>query len=78
MITGYALETYDAEVVESIKRSEGIRKSAPTKPQINEVEEILKDFGYKGEIPKFDTYAELDAFRRKEIDRLLNRRWWDE
>lgn len=78
MFAGYVLETYDAEVAESIKRSEGARKSAPTKFQENEVQELLEDFGYKGKIPKFDTYAELDAFRRNEIKRLLNRRWWNE
>lgn len=78
MILCRVLETYDAEVAESIKQSEAVRKSAPTKFQENEVQEILEDFGYKGKIPEFNTYAELDAFRRNEIKRLLNRRWWNE
>lgn len=78
MFTGYVLETYDADVAESIKRSESARKSAPTKFQEDEVQEILEDFGYKGKIPKFDTYAELDAFRRNEIKKLLDRRWGNE
>ena len=74
MITGYAIEVYDANTFDNIKKAEDIRKSVPTKFQINEVERILKDFGYRGMIPEFNTYAELDAFRRNQIDKLLNRR----
>lgn len=68
----YIERDYDRKAL--IQYNEGIRKSPPTKWQIANVKRILSDFGLKKiKIPDFDTYAELDRWRRNELRRLLSK-----
>lgn len=65
----YKIISADEEIKNAIKNERKMRRSKPTKEQIEEVFQIVRDFGYRGKtIPEFDTYAELDAWRRRFVD----------
>lgn len=66
-----AEQDYERKLI--IQYSENLRKSPPTKRQINHIKRLFADFGFKRvAIPHFDTYAELDNWKRNELSRLLN------
>lgn len=51
--------------------AENKRLQAPTKAEIAEVKTIFADFGIKKSIPLFRTFAELDIFRRTEVNAVF-------
>ena len=55
-----------------IQYSENVRKCPPTKSQIEQVSMLFDDFGFtEVVIPHFDTYAELDNWKRNKLEELL-------
>lgn len=64
----------DCERKAAIKYSEDLRRVPPTKRQINHIKRLFADFGFKRvAIPHFDTYAELDNWKRNKLEELLNK-----
>lgn len=58
----------------AIRYSEDLRSSPPTKRQISHIKRLFADFGFKRvAIPHFDTYAELDNWKRSKLEELLNK-----
>lgn len=56
----------DCERKLAVEAERKVRKSKPTHEQEHEVLCVVRDFGYRDKVvPKFDTYAELDAWRRQ-------------
>lgn len=67
-----AEQDYERKLI--IQYSENLRKSPPTKRQINHIKRLFADFGFKRvAIPHFDTYAELDNWKRTKLEKLLNK-----
>lgn len=65
-LMGYKIISADLEIKNAVKNEREIRRSKPTREQIEEVLQIVQDFGYrKKAVPEFNTYAELDAWRRR-------------
>ena len=57
-----------------IQYSENLRKCPPTKSQIEQVSILFDDFGFNDVvIPHFDTYAELDNWKRNKLEELLDK-----
>lgn len=55
-----------------IQYSENLRKRPPTKRQIEQIVTLFSDFGFNHVvIPHFDTYAELDNWKRNKLEELL-------
>ena len=66
---GYKIIPENREIKEAVENEREMRRSKPTKEQIEEVLQIVQDFGYrKKAVPEFDTYAELDAWRRRFVN----------
>lgn len=64
----------DCERKAVIRYSEDLRNSPPTKRQINHIKRLFADFGFKRvAIPHFDTYAELDNWKRTKLEELLDK-----
>lgn len=65
-------QDYERKLI--IQYSENLRKSPPTKRQISHIKRLFADFGFKRVvIPHFDTYAELDNWKRNKLEELLNK-----
>ena len=67
-----AEQDYERKLI--IQYSENLRKSPPTKRQINHIKRLFADFGFKMvAISHFDTYAELDNWKRTKLEELLDK-----
>ena len=65
-------QDYERKLI--IQYSENLRKSPPTKRQISHIKRLFADFGFKKiTIPKFNTYAELDNWKRDKLKELINK-----
>ena len=70
-----AEQDYNRKLI--IQYSESLRKSPPTKSQIEQVSILFDDFGFNHVvIPHFDTYAELDNWKRNKLEKLLYKGEW--
>lgn len=65
---------YDDYIGSEIVMPELERSKKPTINEIIEVKTILRDFGYDSslDVPEFDTYAQLDAWKIDMIDAVLS------
>lgn len=65
---------YDDYLGPEIVMSEFDRTKKPTINEIIEVKSTLRDFGYDAslDVPEFDTYAQLDAWKIDMIDAILS------
>ena len=61
--------TWDYSIPKSA--SEVMRSKPPSKADIKDATEVLRDFGYVGTLPNFATLAELDGFRKSFIAQSL-------
>lgn len=67
-----AEQDYNRKLI--IQYSENLRKSPPTKSQIQHIINLFADFGFNQvAIPHFDTYAELDNWKRNKLEELLDK-----
>lgn len=67
---GYKIITEDTDIKKAVENERKVCRSNPTPEQIEEVLQIVRDFGYhKKTLPEFDTYAEMDAWRRRFVNR---------
>lgn len=65
----YKIITEDADIKKAVENERRMRSSKPTPEQIEDVLQIVKDFGYhKKTLPEFNTYAELDSWRRSFVN----------
>ena len=65
-----AEQDYNRKLI--IQYNENLRKRPPTKSQIEQISTLFDDFGFNHVvIPHFDTYAELDNWKRNKLEELL-------
>ena len=70
---GQSIISGDDTDYEILQRRENLRKQSPTSDQIKVLKRYLKDFQIKVHIPQFNTVAEMETWKIKQVKTKLGR-----
>ncbi len=68
---GEKITSYDSNKYSNVQSEIKNRKLPPTDEDINELKQLLDDFKIKVHIPEFNTIAEMDLWRKRQIKKKL-------